>query len=100
MLCVERDKREYEEEEERREEGKDLKEKQGSGGRSEADGLSAEAQNSGRRGEMKDGGTRWNTNWPPLVCLSLFFFHYNLGKLRRDHMRYDIQLYILLHSKV
>jgi hypothetical protein len=32
MLCVERGKREYEEEEERREEGKDLKEKQGSGG--------------------------------------------------------------------
>lgn len=38
-------------------------------GRSEADGLSAEARKNGRRGEMKDGGPRWNTNWPLLVCL-------------------------------
>lgn len=48
-------------------------------GRSEADGLSAEARKNGRRGEMKDGGTRCNTNCPPLVCLFFIVFYYSPG---------------------
>lgn len=57
-------------EKEKRKEGQDLK-RERVRGRSEADGLSAEARKNGRRGEMKDGGTRCNTNCPPLVCLFL-----------------------------
>lgn len=55
----------------KRKEGKDLKEKDR--GRSEADGLSAEAGH-GRTWGDKRWGTRRTTNWPPLVC------SYYLGK--------------------